>query len=102
MTKEDGFGLFNGIVPAGMERMTFQETRACPNESAQDAMPSDGLSGVLRARGLKPAGRREQRRDPSPIQTDHDETGLSHYRFDGGISPSRCKAETHTCRSSSW
>jgi hypothetical protein len=68
----------DGIVSAGMERMTPAEARKSQPNAAPDAMPLDGFPHVFRTRWMIPAGGRQQRGDSPFVDAEAARHELAH------------------------
>src|SRR2546427_13112359 len=92
--------LLNGIGPAWVEGVTLEQPARCPTQSHNDTVPPDRLAGITGAGGVKSAGRRKQRRDPSLIERDQTEAELSHRRSVRRTNNPSCRsAESQRSRS---
>jgi len=92
-------GLLDRVISAGVKRMALQEPPEGPRKAAYHAMPPNRVLGIMGTSRLEPAGRRQPRRHPSPIQPDqpnreslHDESSV------GASNSSRRRADSHTSR----
>lgn len=79
--------------------MALQETPEGPRKAAHQAVSLDRVLGIMGTGRLEPAGRRQPRRYPLPIQADQSNReslhGLSSV---GANNPSRRRADSHASR----
>ena len=68
----------HGINAAGMKRMAFQQAPRRQTDSIEDAIPSERLMGVGRARRMEPAMGSGKRGDPALIKTDDAQAAFRH------------------------
>jgi len=72
----------DGIETSFMKRVAFRQTLHPHPEPARRSMGFHGFDHVLRAGGMKTAPRRQQRRDPSLIDTQSAENKCPNHRCD--------------------